>query len=187
MLYEGVRYVFSTASICQRRMAANFSSGYLRAPQGVYFSGDFTIVASVFFKTFENNGRIIDFGNNWSSDNIILSLDKTFPRLVGVIWNGNSQSYIYSPMSSIQLNKWYHVAFTLQGTQGSLYINGVLVSKATLLVPRNIVRSTNYIGKSNWGDDSNANALYSGIKIYKIALSAGQVFDDYKVCSKDYS
>ena len=63
MLYEGVRYVFSTASICQRRMAANFSSGYLRAPQGVYFSGDFTIVASVFFKTYENFGRVIDFGN----------------------------------------------------------------------------------------------------------------------------
>ena len=182
-LYGGVKYAFSDASICQRLLAANLSSGYFKVPQGVYFSGDFTIVASVFFKTYENFGRVIDFGNGSLSDNVVLSLDATNPRLVGIIYKGRSPSYIYSPMSSIQLNKWYHVAFTLQGTQGSLYINGVLVSQATLNVPRNVIRYKNYIGKSNWGGDSYANAIYSGIQIYQIALSPFKVFDEYLRCN----
>ena len=53
-------------------------------PPGVYFTGDFTVIAWVNVKSFQLYSRIIDFGNNNpNKDNIIFGLNAKTPFLFG--------------------------------------------------------------------------------------------------------
>lgn len=56
--------------------------------------------------------------------------------------------------TSIQVNQWYHVAVSRQGTTFRLFIDGVLESTATSSTSINFMNSTFndlYIGQSDWG------------------------------------
>ncbi len=80
---------------------------------------------------------------------------------------------------AIELNKWYHVTVTLNGTTGCIYVNGSLVVTGQLKAPRNVLRTENRIGNVN------ALAVYDDLKIYQRAMSPEQVLYDYIVSSNN--
>jgi hypothetical protein len=59
-------------------------------------------------------------------------------------------------------------------------LNGNLVGSASNLmggywVPKNVVRSSNFCGKSNWGVDGYSNSYIDQIQFYNQALSQSQI------------
>jgi hypothetical protein len=48
-----------------------------------------------------------------------------------------------------------------------------------------ILRTSNYIGKSNWATDSNANAISDEFKIYQGVLSSNDIMNEYQISSKN--
>jgi hypothetical protein len=107
--------------------------------------------------------------------------------LCAQINNATSVTSCMSTPSLIQLNTWYHVAFVFKGTVGYIYVNGNLATSGTQYVPKNVSRSSNYIGKSNWinYNDPNAKATYDDLRIYAGALSATQILTEYITSSNN--
>ena len=78
---------------------------------------------------------------------------------------------------TLNLNQWYHVAFTCKGTTVSVYINGILGDQKTQNVPRNVIRSSNYVGGSNWSTDLLPYVIYDELRIFNRALDAIEITD----------
>jgi hypothetical protein len=180
-LFDGTGYSFVPDRFGVANSTIYFNKGFLKVPEGIYFNGDFTITAWINVKSLGTYFRILDFGNGQYNDNVLLGFFENSARIYGEILIGQATvgSRVIAPTTSvINLNEWYHVAFTVIGTQGTLYINGIKAIDAAVKAPSNIIRKSNFIGKSNW-PDQNANAIYDDIKIYKGGMSADKVLEDY--------
>ena len=184
-LFGGLSYSFVPDRFCSLNSAIYFNHGYLKVPVGVYFSGDFTVTAWIYLKSYQYYSRIIDFGNGQASANIVFSMFTNSLTLFGRIYNYSSTSHVLSTSPIINVNQWYFISFVLSGTTGYIYVNGSQVANGTLSSPNNITRKINYIGKSNWASDSNADAIYDEIKIFKGALSSTDILNEYITSSNN--
>jgi hypothetical protein len=114
----------------------------------------------------------------------LLANHDTISKIYGFTFFASSFSSIQT-ISIINLNEWYFISFVLSGTTGFIYVNGNQVGTGTLHVPNNIIRTSNYIGKSNWGVDPNADAVYDELKIYQGALSSSDIMNEYQYSSNN--
>jgi hypothetical protein len=75
-------------------------------------------------------------------------------------------------------NAWTHVAVTLDGRQGILYLNGqaVAVNNSVNLLPSDIGGTKNYFGKSQFSADPYFNGELDSVKINSQTLSPAQIF-----------
>ena len=71
------------------------------------------------------------------------------------------------------------MAFTLKGNVGSIFIDGVLTGTGTLNVPRNVVRDSNFLGRSQSSSDQYLYANVDDFRIFRRAVPA----DEQKVLS----
>ncbi len=156
--------------------AISFSNGYIQAPAGVYFNGgDYTIMAWVYPRTFNVWTRVIDFAQAGAANILLCALTsgtggKPFTRF-------ENQLKITSSIT-LQLNKWQHLSFTFSSStlSGSIYVDGVLAASGTATTtPNNVVRTNNYIGKSNYEGNGYADAIYDEVKIFSVALTQSQI------------
>jgi len=161
--------------------AVCLKSGYLRAPNGVYFGENFTVTAWIYHnKTNDlDSPRLLDFGS-YTSDNIVIT--------TGGNKNGFVEFYILSKQfetkvistKELLLNDWNHLAVTYTNWVGRIYINGRLVGLGMLNRANKLIRTSNYIGKSNWSGNQNAIACYDEIKIFDHALDERELILDYE-------
>ena len=93
--------------------------------------------------------------------------------------NGNSAEQNISQGSNLTANTWKHVAVTLSGSTGTLYIDGVQVATNTGMTfkPSDLAPTTsgNFIGKSAWTGDKYLKGLVDDFRIYNRAISASEV------------
>jgi len=96
-------------------------------------------------------------------------------------YNGTSGAYSIEATTGINLNQWYHIVGTDDGTTVRLYINGVQVQTGSSST------ATNYSGQPLIGQFPGNNAVTNGkipvVKIYERALTAREIkanFNQYK-------
>jgi hypothetical protein len=185
-LFGGSSYSFVPDRFCSPNSAIYFNKGYLQVPNGVYFSGDFTVTAWIYLKSYQSWSRIFDFGNGKQSDNIYLSMIGTTSNMEACIYNGSSYANgILDTLPIISLNQWYFISFISNSRTGYVFVNGNQVKTGTLNVPNNIIRTSNFIGKNNWADNLFADAIYDEFKIYQRALSSVEIMNEYKINSNN--
>ena len=119
-----------------------------------------------------NWARFLDFGNGEYANNIVFARRNTSNDLSLEAYNGSTTGGKVIAENAIELNQWQHFAATID-TNGHavIYKNGVAIASGTTAVPRNVTRSYNYIGKSNWEDDPYYKGSMDEIKIFNYALS----------------
>ncbi|WP_082507323.1 MULTISPECIES: LamG-like jellyroll fold domain-containing protein [unclassified Duganella] len=138
---------------------------------------DFSIAAWVFWDGGRNWARIFDFGSG-TTHNMFLT-----PQAAGAglrfaisLTNGwGDQALTSAPLPSGQ---WVHVAVTLSGSTGTLYVNGSAVATNTQMTHAPFrMRSTtqNWIGRSQYSSDPYFNGKIDDFRIYNGALSAAEV------------
>ena len=153
---------------------------YVALPQGIV-SGltDFTIATWVNPAAVPNWARAFDIGTG-ETVNMFLTVSaggQNTPRFaITVSGNGNEQR-LNAP-SPLPLNQWTHLAVTLSGSTGTLYVNGVAVDTniAMTLNPSSLGTTTqNYIGKSQYPADPYLDGIVDEFQIYNRALTAAEV------------
>ena len=148
-------------------------------PPGVYFKSDFSILAWVYLKTIRYAGRLIDFGNGAQIDNVFVMtcMAGTGRGVIRVVYSG--QDIIDMPtINQLPLNQWIHLGITFTKPNAYFYINGQLETTFTQsgsgIYPQDIVRTSNFIGRSNWlsvAADEDADGYFDDLKIFNRGLS----------------
>lgn len=120
--------------------------------------------------------RIFDFGVDTTKYFFLT------PRAAGAglrfaIKNGGGEQQI-NFTSALPTNSWCHVAVTLDGSKGLLYLNGspVATNNALNLRPWQLLCRSNYLGKSQWPDPPFSGRMES-FRIFGRALSGEEIRD----------
>jgi WD40 repeat protein len=177
---NGTNFKFVPDRFGTQNSAIYFNQGYLQAPPGNYFlSGNFTVTAWIYLKSIQSWSRIIDFGDGEKDDNVIFGWYDNTSRICAEIhyWEKISMApdnYYYTRLIAplpLDLNEWHFVSFVFNGDTGYIYVNGSEFAYEKSIKHKKIFRNYNYIGKNNWKNAPNANAIYDEIKIFNVSLS----------------
>ena len=140
------------------------------------FPGPFTVSVWINCISIKNSYEaIFDFGNGVSTDNLWFGFYGTSARLS--YWNyAPSGLIVMYSTTYLTLNTWNFVTLTYDGKVYTLYINGVSDISKEMNPPKNVQRSKNYIGSTNWGTwQSTTNTLIEDFRIYSRALSLVEI------------
>lgn len=153
------------------------NGGHLQLPSGVYFNGgDFTVNAWVRKSSNNSWSRLFDFGNGQANQNVLLALTSgTTGRPASQTFTGTTGGPVLTSNQVLPDNVWQMITYSWSNGGGQLMINGVLVAQGPQNQPENVVRTLNYIGRSNWNSDGFLNARIDEFRIYNRLLTAEEI------------
>jgi len=147
---------------------------YVRLPSGIANANDITVAAWVNWDGGNAQQRVFDFGNNTSSYFFLTPADFD-GRMHCAITTGSYQYEDGLVTDAPPVGQWVHVAVTLRGNTGILYVNGSpKVAGHMSLNPSSLNPTNNYVGKSQWPDPL-FNGRIDDFRIYDLALSAAEI------------
>ncbi|HEX5222050.1 MAG TPA: LamG-like jellyroll fold domain-containing protein [Verrucomicrobiae bacterium] len=119
--------------------------------------------------------RIFDFGVN-TANYIMLTPSSDTGRLRCDIRILNN-TQILQWTNSLPVGVWTHVAVTLDGTRGVLYVNGNAVATNSTMIfsPLQTRAETNHLGRSKFVADPDFNGQISSFRVYSRVLSAAEI------------
>ncbi len=151
---------------------------YVSLPNGVVSGlNDFTIGAWVNPAQVNTWSRVFDFGTGTTVNMFLTVSAGTAPRFAITTGGGGAAEQVINATSPLPAGQWTHLAVTLSGNTGRLYVNGVEVgTNANMtLRPSSLGQTTqNWIGRSQYGDP-NLNGTVDDFQIHDRALSADEV------------
>ncbi|EEF60159.1 LamG-like jellyroll fold domain-containing protein [Pedosphaera parvula] len=151
----------------------NGTNQYVWLPPGV--GNAKTFVAVVKWRGGGAWQRIFDFGVDTSKTIMLTPASGDNVLRCDLNPGGNLQTVQWNqPLPS---NVWTHVALTLDGTKGVLYVNGAAVAtnNGMNLLPVNVASQTNHLGRSKFTADPYFNGQYASFRVYGRALSAQEI------------
>jgi fibronectin type 3 domain-containing protein len=175
-LASGATWVAGVSSNAVRLDAT--ASGCVSFPAGLVSTlNDFSVAAFVKVNTNATWARVFDFGSGTGTYMFLAPAS-----------GGNTVRYAITTSSSggeQQINStavlspgvWHHVAVTLSGSVGVLYVDGKAIgtNSSMALKPSSLGNTAqNYIGKSQWADP-NLNGSVDDFRLYARALSSTEV------------
>jgi hypothetical protein len=165
---------FTTDRLNKISKAVYLNNGFLQAPNGVYFKGDFTISAWVKPLSIVHDHRVLDFGPK-DIDGISFAYAGPYAYVCSNINCKLIGSPLPSPFS-LRTNEWQHLGLSLSGSTGYLYINGKLVNTSPdIPTPRAVFREGCYFGKSNYQGQQSVDAVFDDIKIFNKSFNQEEI------------
>lgn len=158
-------------------LSLNGAGAYASLPAGIVGKlNDFTVSAWVKVNANTDWMRIFDFGNDTNSYMFLTpKAEGGGVRFAITTDSYGAEQQIDGP--ALAVGVWKHVAVTLQGTTGILYVDGKEAGRndSMTLNPAKLGSTAkNYIGKSQY-DDPNLNGMVDDFRIYNRALSASEI------------
>jgi len=156
----------------------NGGGEYVNLPAGIVSGlSDFTVSAWVNPASTDTWSRVFDFGTG-TTVNMFMTVNGGGAGLrFAITTGGGGAEQQLTGGGQLPLNTASHVAVTLSGTTGTLYLNGnpVATSPNMTLHPSSLGSTTqNWIGRSQYPDPF-LNATVDDFNIYGRALSAAEV------------
>ena len=140
--------------------------------------GTFSISIWVNYSKFQNNSRLLDFGNGENNNNIVIynrGKSNYFTYYsTSLKSNLSSDIYIDNFFSS---NNWTNLIITLDSDKNiKIYKNNILIDSQFINhLPEKVFRNKQYFGKSNWQIDDYLEGKLDDIAMYNRALSQEEI------------
>ncbi|MFD3376361.1 MULTISPECIES: beta-L-arabinofuranosidase domain-containing protein [unclassified Streptomyces] len=151
---------------------------YVSLPAAV-LNGSATITLSAWVKpTHDANWtRVFDFGNNNTRYMYLAARNAGGVPRFAISTNGPGGEQGLNGTAALPLNQWSHLAVTISGSTGTLYVNGTSVAQNTSMTlnPSSLGALTNnWLGRSNFDDPVFA-GVYDEFNIWSRALTAAEI------------
>ncbi len=123
--------------------------------------------------------RIFDFGAGTSAYLFLTPRASSGHMRFAITTSGNGAEQTIEAPAALPTNSWCHVAVTLDGSKGLLYLNGIPVATNNNLTirPWQTLARTNYIGHSQFPADPLFGGEMSSFRIFGRALSGAEIQD----------
>ncbi len=149
-------------------------------PATIDWESGFSVEFEAEWKALNYYSRIFDFANGSDSDNFLAANVKNTTVLNTDIRYDNTVTG-HSSVDAIELNKILKFKIdnvkTNEGYRQDVYKNGILLSSIDSITDKyikNILRTSNYLGKSNWDKETYGDENFNGlIYSFKMADSKG--------------
>jgi hypothetical protein len=152
------------------------ANGYASLPSGLVSAlNDFTISTWVKVDANATWARVFDFGSG-TGTYMFLAPASGGASVRYAITTGSGEQQL-NRAGNLSTGVWHHLAVTLSGSTGVLYVDGVPANTnlSMTLKPSSLGSTTqNYIGKSQWSDP-NLTGSVDDFRLYSRALSATEV------------
>lgn len=166
-------------------LSLNGSDGYVALPNQLMDDiSDFTISAWVFWNASRNGECVFNFGAGTDRYLMLTPCASGGVTRFSMTITGVSGERVINGNAAMPIGTWVHVAVTLSGRVGILYVSGVAVGSNTdmFLAPFRIWDSNqNWIGRSQDSSNPYFNGEIQDFRIYRGALSANDVASLAKV------
>ena len=175
-LIGGARW---TSGKIDNAVALDGSDDYISLPDGVVDGlTDFTISTWINLDTISTWSRVFDFGTGTTVNMFLTPRSWTGAVRFAITIGGAGGEEQIDGNDALPSGVWTHVAVTIQGGKGILYVDGVEVGSNNMtLTPNSLGFTTqNYIGKSQY-DDPYLNGSVDDFRIYEDALSAVNIVE----------
>jgi hypothetical protein len=155
------------------------ANDYVSLPSGVVNGlTNFTVATWVYLDAVSGWSRVFDFGTGTTVYMFLTPRNgSTGTVRFGITTSGSGKDRKIDGDAALPAGAWTHVAVTLSGGTGILYVNGMEVGRNSnmSLTPDSLgVTTQNYIGKSQYYDPY-LNGRVDDFRIYSDALSASDV------------
>ncbi|MFF5009184.1 beta-L-arabinofuranosidase domain-containing protein [Streptomyces phaeochromogenes] len=151
---------------------------YVSLPAAV-LNGSATITLSAWVKPTHgaNWTRVFDFGNNNTRYMYLAARNASGVPRFAISTNGPGGEQGLNGTAALPLNQWSHLAVTIAGSTGTLYVNGTSVAQNTSMTlnPSSLGALTNnWLGRSNFDDPVFA-GVYDEFNVWSRALTAAEI------------
>ncbi|MFC5468014.1 DUF5695 domain-containing protein [Cohnella suwonensis] len=160
-------------------VSLNGSTGYVSMPNGIANGAtSFTVAAWVKANSLSNWTRIFDIGTGTTNYMFLSPQPGAAGLRFAITTNGNGSEQQISSTTAFPTGVWKHVAVTISGSTGRLYVDGVQVATnaSMTLNPSSLGNTTqNWIGRSQYSGDPYFNGSVDDFRMYSRALSASEI------------
>lgn len=158
---------------------ASASRQYVSLPKGVVSDlSDFTISAWVYLNSATAQSRIFDFGTGTERYLYLTPQDGNGKVAFAITGCGSKGEQRITGTAALPTDQWVHVAVTLSGPIGTLYVSGVAVGQnsAMFFTPSRLpITTNNWIGRSQFSAHPYLNGRVDDFRIYRGPLTASEV------------
>ncbi len=171
--------IWSTSGKVGGAVSLDGVNDYLSISAGVVSSlATATIATWVNLGAITTWSRIFDFGTGTGVNMFLTPRGSSGVVRFAITTGGGNAEQRINGTAALPAGVWTHVAVTLSGSVGILYVNGVEVGRNTLmmLTPGLLGNTTqNYIGRSQYSADPYLRGSIDDFRIYARAMSASEV------------
>ena len=176
-LFDGADFTLDFDRLNRSASSLYLYTGNLRARNDYYMYDDFTLSFWVKIKANIPYSRFLIIQRADASKIYFSLSDNNNLRPYFLFQNGLQQSN-----TALVINKWQHLAYTIQGTTLSIYIDGQSVYNGQTTPINYELQSNVLFGGVHSGNNSNPNALFDDIRIFNKSLSQTELI----ACSQIY-
>ena len=118
--------------------------------------------------------RILDFGASTTAY-FYLTPSSASGKLRFAIANGGAEQALEAP-AALPVNQWCHVAVSLDGAKGVLYLDGAPVASGAITIrPWELLARNLYLGRSQFAADPYFSGAIDDFRIHGRALGGGEI------------
>ena len=145
-------------------------------PKSVWVGGDLTMEGWVFLRKHQPWAGLLELGNGPIGNRIalVLSYNDSSGR-VALIGNEGGGTLTCVATRGLALQRWTHVAATIEKGRARIYYDGELVADGSVALPSPVERSVNTIGKSSLDPAGFVDGIIDEVRLWNVARTEDEL------------